>query len=217
MPCFNHRPWETPPQICLKADQCAYLHSDQPIPGHVYSQPKSKSRGKGNRKARPRGGQMFSSVLAMGAVLTGLAAVPTASSLDTFGFSLNEDDLQDTSLVHGSIGRIGVSKSGGLSGALGVHPQLGHSILKGSLWVNGIAGYTDHTDCGHLPRSVDLSSAVTYDIEAVGNMWPVHPSGTGEQFMGTTTKSKAAAKSKRFWTADALKAEVNGEAYIQQR
>ena len=162
MPCFNHRPWETPPKQCLKGDQCGYLHSDQPIPGHIYSQPKSKSRDKGSRKTRPRGGQIFMSVLAMGAALTGLAQVPTANSLDTFGFSFNEDALLDhknrgdMNLIYGNIGRIGVSTSGGLSGALGAQRP---SILK----VNGIAGFTG--------VSVDWACAEILDIPAVGNMW----------------------------------------------
>ena len=72
---------------CLKGADCKFMHPDSPVPGHSYSRPKGRGRG---RKARPRGGQVFSALVAATALSTfGTVADTATVADDTLGFRMD--------------------------------------------------------------------------------------------------------------------------------
>ena len=84
IPCFNHRPWETPAVVCLKGSACPFLHADAKPEGHVYRKPspRGKSRGRGGnrgKKLRRKPVQAFMGTIGQFALAA--AAISSVSSI----------------------------------------------------------------------------------------------------------------------------------------
>ena len=46
IPCYNHRPWQSPPVVCRMAEECKYLHGATKDPDHRYRKPGYSANGK---------------------------------------------------------------------------------------------------------------------------------------------------------------------------
>ena len=84
------------PQVCLKGDDCKYLHSDEAVPGFNYERPRPKGRGRGNKKVRARGGQVFSALVAATALSLG-ASLPTQAQAEAVDGGLANGGISDHS------------------------------------------------------------------------------------------------------------------------
>ena len=82
---------------CLKGSNCLYMHPDSPVPGHEYIRPGQKRKG---RKSKPRGGQIFSALVAATA-LSSFATIADSAAVaeDTFGFQMEPPTQVAPSLI----------------------------------------------------------------------------------------------------------------------